>query len=272
MSARLSSVSASSPSSGYTLMPMLTVMWSSWPASVCGRARAAMIFCAPIGRILRVLQLRQHDHEFVAAMPADGVGAPDAHRHFPCDGSEQLVAEQVPERVVDVLEAIDIEKEDRQPPLVALGQRKRAGQPVGQQQAVRQIGQRIVARQMGQLQRRLLGVPPEVILPQQRVAEHLQQLAVEHQPPRRDRLLPSRHGPQFLEGRPALAGEPRDRHRFTKSDQRVAGHTAPDNVPVEQKRDADHRQARRPVTTTAGRWSTGCARHCRTHSANTPGS
>ena len=46
------------------------------------------------------------------------------------------------------LKSIDIQKEDRQPPLVAAGYSKRAGQPVGQQQAVRQIRQWIMARRM----------------------------------------------------------------------------------------------------------------------------
>ena len=87
-------------------------------------------------------------------------------------------------------------------PLVAGGERKRAGQPVGQQHAVRQIGQRVMVRQMGQLQRRLLRLPPEVVLPQQRVTEHLEQLAVQDQPPARHRLLPPRHGPQLGKGTP----------------------------------------------------------------------
>ena len=85
-------------------------------------------------------------------MPADGVRAPDAHRHFPSDGSKQLVAKQVSERVVDVLEAIDIQKEDRQPALVTAGECERPGQPVAEQQAVRQIGQRVMTREMGHSQ------------------------------------------------------------------------------------------------------------------------
>ena len=99
------------------------------------------------GRVLGVLQLRQHDHEFVPALPADRVGAPDAHRDFPPDDSQQLVAEQVSERVVDVFEAIDIQKEHGQASLVTVGQGQRAVEPVRQQRAVRQIGQRVMARQ-----------------------------------------------------------------------------------------------------------------------------
>ena len=147
------------------------------------------------------------------------------------------------ESLID-LKSVDIEEEDRQRPMMATGERKRAGQPVGQHQAVREIGQWIVARQMGELPCGLVGPPPEGVLPQQRVAEHLQQLSVEHQPSHRDRLFRAHHGPQFLEGRAALAGEPRDCHRFTKSDRCVAAHDRAHDVAVAQKRDADHGQPR----------------------------
>jgi len=53
-----------------------------------------------------------------------------------------------------VLEAIDIQKEHRQPSLVTLGQRERAGKPVSQQQAVWQVGEGVVAREVQHLHRR----------------------------------------------------------------------------------------------------------------------
>ena len=78
-----------------------------------------LIFRAHTAASSAALQLCQHDHEFVPAMPADGVGGADARRQFPCDGSKQLVAKQVSERVVDRFE-VDRYPE-RGPPAAAGG-------------------------------------------------------------------------------------------------------------------------------------------------------
>ena len=143
--------------------------------------------CRRPPRIVGVGQLREHDHELVPALTADRVRAPDAPCQFAPDGVEQFVPQQVSQRVVDLLEAIDVQKEDRHPALVTMGQRERVHQTVAQQQAVREIGQRIVARRMGQLSRRLIGAPPQEVLTEQGVAEDLQQFSVLDEPLHRDR-------------------------------------------------------------------------------------
>jgi 3-methyladenine DNA glycosylase/8-oxoguanine DNA glycosylase len=50
------------------------------------------------------------------------------------------------EGVVDVLEAVEIDEQDRQSGLVAVGTLQRLVQAVAEQQAVGQAGQRIVVR------------------------------------------------------------------------------------------------------------------------------
>src|SRR5687767_8351425 len=59
-----------------------------------------------------------------------------------CD--EKLIADQVPETVVDDLEPVDIQKQDRKHQiLVPLGASNQAAEPVEEQCAVRQAGERI---------------------------------------------------------------------------------------------------------------------------------
>ncbi|KQW97190.1 hypothetical protein ASC94_10405 [Massilia sp. Root418] len=86
----------------------------------------------------------QHQHELVAAQARHGVAV--AHRglqparHQP----EHFVAGLVAQRVVDLLELVQVHQQHRHQCLVALGRVQRLLQPVPQQVAVGQAGQRIV--------------------------------------------------------------------------------------------------------------------------------
>ena len=62
---------------------------------------------------------------------------------------------------------------------------------------MRQYGQKFVLRRSrdGQLRRRFFKLPRSVILPQQRVSEHLQQLSVQDEPALGNRRLLSSHIP-----------------------------------------------------------------------------
>ena len=149
-----------------------------------------MIFRAHTAASSAAFQLRQHHHEFVPAMPADGVGAADARRQFACDGSKQLVAQQVSERVVDVFE-VDRYPE-RGPPAAAGGGGPAPARGSSRSASSRRFGRSVSASWLARWENcRAISsdAAPEVILPQQRVAEHLQQLSVQDEPPRRDRLL-----------------------------------------------------------------------------------
>ena len=99
----------------------------------------------------------QHHRELVAAETRDGVGlaehAADARR----DALQDAVAGVMPHRVVDLLEAVQIEDQQRARRLGAVGDAQRLGETIVQQQPVRQIGQRIV---IGQVRDPLLDPAP----------------------------------------------------------------------------------------------------------------
>ena len=90
------------------------------------------------------LHLGQHHHELVAADAADGVADAQllhqAQRHF----LQQHVADGVAERVVDGLEAVEVDEHHRGLLAVAVGQRERLLQAVLQQAPVGQAGERVV--------------------------------------------------------------------------------------------------------------------------------
>ena len=64
------------------------------------------------------------------------------------DGLQQRVADGVPERIVDLFEAVEIQAQHGHRPLVA-GAGERLLQTLGQQYAIGQIGQRIMVRHVG---------------------------------------------------------------------------------------------------------------------------
>ncbi len=74
-----------------------------------GDAKDCENFLGADGCILRLSQLRQQDHKFVAALPADGIGMADASGQSPCDGLQQAIADGVTQGIIDGLESIDIQ-------------------------------------------------------------------------------------------------------------------------------------------------------------------
>ena len=88
--------------------------------------------------------------EFVAAEPGDQVALLEAAADAACDRLQQLVADMMSERVVDALELVDVDVEQRE--LMALGGLfQLALDPLAEQHPVRQVGQRVVMRQMRDL-------------------------------------------------------------------------------------------------------------------------
>ncbi len=85
------------------------------------------------------------DRELVAAQPRHGVAGAEKVLEPAGDAHQQLVADRVAEAVVDVLEAVEVEKEDREvglgPPL-QVGQS--AGQTVQEEDPVGEPGQTVV--------------------------------------------------------------------------------------------------------------------------------
>ena len=74
-----------------------------------------------------------HEHELVTAEAGDSVAGPDDGGEAPGDADQELVAEGVPEAVVDELEAIEAEAEHRE--VLAARRRERSRPPSGSRRA-----------------------------------------------------------------------------------------------------------------------------------------
>jgi hypothetical protein len=97
-----------------------------------------------------------HDREFVSAESRDGIVLADAFAEPVGDLLQQGVADRVTERVIDVLEVIEIEAKYREL-TAALGKPQRLLELLSEQRPVGQIGQRVVARHVRDL---FLGLLP----------------------------------------------------------------------------------------------------------------
>ena len=101
-------------------------------------------------RVGGVVDVGLDDREFVAADARYRVGFAHAAAQPAGHGAQQLVADGVSERIVDVLEVVEVEAQDGEP-LPALHMDERLGETLAQQQAVGKVGQRIVARHVRDL-------------------------------------------------------------------------------------------------------------------------
>ncbi len=91
------------------------------------------------------------DHgEFVAAEPGDHVVGAQRPRQPLRDAADQLVADRMAERVVDVLEVIEIDVEDRGGRASAANLGDCRFQPLAKEDAVRQPAERVMQCEMAQ--------------------------------------------------------------------------------------------------------------------------
>ena len=88
----------------------------------------------------------EQDGEFIAAQPGGCVVPTDAPCEPPADLREQLVARLMAEGVVDDLEAIDVDEQDRE--IVSMRERRasRELEPFEEQRTVRKARDRVVVR------------------------------------------------------------------------------------------------------------------------------
>ena len=132
-------------------MPTLTLTRRWCSAMTCGsRQYRRDPFRVP-HRTLGVFDLREHDNEFIAAVATYRVRA--AHGCVEPSGQslKHLVADRMSERVVNLFEAIDVDKEHRHLSAVTPCQRDRMFQTVGQQHSIGQIRERVVLREVREL-------------------------------------------------------------------------------------------------------------------------
>ena len=102
-------------------------------------------------RLAGVADVVEQDRELVAAEPGDGVAGPQGRLQPARDGDQQAVADVVAERVVDELEAVEVQEQHgpagfRPRPPAALRAPEGLIQAVEEQHAVREPGQRVVQR------------------------------------------------------------------------------------------------------------------------------
>ncbi len=99
-------------------------------------------------------------HELVPAEAAQRVGVAYCAAESGGDPPQKLVADAVAERVVDVLEVVEVDEQHRRRGLVALRARERLFGAIQDQGAVRKTGQRIVGCEEG----KLLLAPRQVLI------------------------------------------------------------------------------------------------------------
>ena len=148
MSAYFSSSSPLAPSRGNRLTPRLAVTCSSWPSSMNGSPSARISFSAMRAASVAPATLHDHHLELVAAHARHGVVVAQRGAQPARDLLQQLVADVVAQRIVDELEAVEVDEQHRHLLVEALRLRQRLGEAIHQHRAVGQAGERVVVRQV----------------------------------------------------------------------------------------------------------------------------
>ena len=100
-----------------------------------------------------LVHFRQHDDELVAAVAACGVGVTRGGEEPGRHQAQHAVADVVAEAVVDALEIVEVEQDQRYRAVVARGLRQRLAETILQQAAIGQPGELVVAGQAARLRR-----------------------------------------------------------------------------------------------------------------------
>ena len=110
-------------------------------------AQGLQHFLGDLSSVLNFADDVDQDGELITAESRHGVFLPHGGAEARCDGPKKLVADGMAKRVVDLLETVDVEEQDRE--LVAMPHRMREGyaQPVIEQGAIGQSGDRVVIGQ-----------------------------------------------------------------------------------------------------------------------------
>ena len=116
------------------------------------------------------LDVGEQEEELVAALPGDRVGLADGRAEPLGDGAQQLVARRVAEVVVDELEVVEVDEEDRDVRAGAPRPREGEVEVLGEHRAVRQAGERVVEGEVRELGLELLARVMSKIAPSSSVS------------------------------------------------------------------------------------------------------
>ena len=122
------------------------VTWISWPPISTGRDELPDHLVGDDARVLGPLEVGQDHHELVAALARHGVHLAHARDQPPRHVLQDEVAGVVAERVVDHLEAVEVEEQHRHVALLAARGHDRLVEAVLHEAPVGQPGERVVVR------------------------------------------------------------------------------------------------------------------------------
>ena len=108
-------------------------------------------------RLALVAHLEEH-RELVPAEPRHGVAPAGAGGELAADGDQDRVAHRMAEAVVDRLEAVDVDRDDRDAAFDPPGAREGVLEPIHEERAVGQPGQGVVEGLVGELLLELLAL------------------------------------------------------------------------------------------------------------------
>ena len=152
---------------------MLAERRHSWPRSENGSdSTSSSRWAKSLRSAFARHVLGEHD-ELVAAEPRRGVGGTNGVHDPLRHDLEHLVAGEVPERVVDVLEAVEIDEEHRDHVAVPARDRQRVRETVEERAAIEQRRERVV-----------VGEPVDVLLGQLLLCDLAADPAITDEPPR----------------------------------------------------------------------------------------
>ena len=123
-------------------------MWHSWPLSCSGWLSIGQQLAGNALDLVALGGLLQNDHEFVAAEPRHDIARTQRAAQPAADLHQQHVAGIVSQRVVDDLEPVEVDEQQRELPLIARGGIDRAAKHAVEHFPVRQVGQAVVRRQI----------------------------------------------------------------------------------------------------------------------------
>jgi len=91
--------------------------------------------------------LWQQEQKLIPAVAADSVRAANDRLQTSSDRLKKLVAHLMAEGVVDVFEAIEVQKQHGEACAATMGERNRLTEPIVQEPPIRQVGEHVALRQ-----------------------------------------------------------------------------------------------------------------------------